>query len=42
MQKRINNIESKYDEQSIIMQAAIEANTQDMRANKHDSDKKMT
>ena len=32
---------NKSDEQFVIMQAAIEANKQEMKANNQDSDKKM-
>ena len=35
-------MENNYNEQLIIMQAAIEVNTQDMKANKQESDEKMT
>ena len=35
-------IEKKSDEHLVIMKYAIEANKQDMRANKQDSDHKMT
>ena len=42
MPKVSNNIDKKYNEQFIIMQAEIESNKQDMESNKQDSDKKMT
>ena len=53
MSKGTNKMENKYDEQLIIIQSAIEANKQKMKAaieankhetkaNKQDSDEKMT
>ena len=42
MTKGSNKMENNYNEQLIIMQAAIEVNTQDMKANKQESDEKMT
>ena len=42
MPKGINKMENRSDEHFIIMQAANEVNKQDMKANKKDSDDKMT
>ena len=42
MSKLTNKMENIYDEQFIIVQAAIEYNKQEMKANKQDSDEKMT
>ena len=41
MLKLINKMENKSDNQFIIMKGAIEANKQDMKSNKQDSDEKM-
>ena len=37
-----NKTEKNYDEQFIIMKSSIEANKQEMKPNKQDSDEKMT
>ena len=42
MPKGTKNMENKYDEQYIIMQAAIEDNKEDRKAKKQDSDEKIT
>ena len=42
MSKGNNNIENKSDEKFIIMQASIDANKKQMKANKQDSGDKMT
>ena len=41
MKKGINNMDNKSDEQFIIMQAATEANKQEMKSNKQYSDEKL-
>ena len=41
MPKVTNNMDNNSDEQFIIMQAAIEYNKQEIKANKQDSDDKM-
>ena len=40
-QKKINNIYNRSSEQSIIVQATIEANKKEIKSNKQDSDDKM-
>ena len=42
MPKGTNNMDNKSDEKFTIMQAAIEANKQEMKSNKQESDEKMT
>ena len=42
MSNLTNKMENIYDEQFIIVQAAIEYNKQEMKANKQESDEKMT
>ena len=41
MPKLSNNMDNKADEQLIITQSTIEANMQEMKSNKQDSDDKM-
>ena len=41
MSKGMNNMDKKSDEHFIITQSTIEANKQEMKTNKQDSDKKM-